>query len=152
MEYLKAVINETLRLHPPVAMLLPRIFTQEAKINGYSIPARTQVIFIPERFLNSPIDCKGQNFNLIPFGSGRRGCPGIVFAIANIELALANLIKKFDWALPGRAEGEILDMMENPGVTTHRKNPLLVSNSPVYLAMIQRSKKPKALHQPLRKM
>lgn len=148
MEYLKAVIKETLRVHPPVPLLLPRISTHEAKINGYDIPTRTQVIinawaihrdpkfwkepdqFIPERFLNSPIDFKGQHFNFIPFGSGRRGCPGILFGIANIELVLANLIQKFDWALPKRADGKTLDMMEHPGVTSHRKNPLLAIATP----------------------
>lgn len=148
MDYLKAVTKETLRLHPSVPLLLPRISTHEATINGYDIPARTQVIinawaihrdpkfwkepdkFDPERFLNSTIDLKGQQFNLIPFGAGRRGCPGTIFAIANIELLLANLMQKYDWALPERAEVITLDMVEYPGVTTHRKNPLFAIATP----------------------
>ncbi|KAH9625566.1 hypothetical protein KSS87_009919 [Heliosperma pusillum] len=150
MTYLKAVIKETFRLHPSVPLLLPRISMQDAKINGYDIPARTLVMinawaihrdptswnepeeFRPERFLDSPVDYKGQYFDLIPFGSGRRGCPGIVFAISNIELALANLINKFDWQLPDSAEGNALDMMEYPGLTAHRAVPLVATATPRY--------------------
>ncbi|KAL2933255.1 Cytochrome P450 71A25 [Bienertia sinuspersici] len=146
MEYLKAVIKETFRLHPPVPLLLPRVSSQETQLHGYDIPARTQVIinawaihrdptfwkepekFSPERFLNSGIDYKGQNFNLIPFGSGRRGCPGILFGIANLELVLANLVQKFDWELPER--GELLDMVEHPGLSTHRNTHLLAIATP----------------------
>lgn len=74
--------------------------------------------FFPERFLNSDIDFKGQDFNFIPFGSGRRGCPGILFAITNIEFAIANMVYHFDWSLPGGAEGKKgLDMTEYPGLT-----------------------------------
>lgn len=145
MEYLKAVIKETFRLHPPVPLLLPRISSQETQLSGYDVPARTQVIinawaihreptfwkeaekFNPERFLNSPIDFKGHHFNLIPFGSGRRGCPGILFGTANLELVIANLIQKFDWALP---DGKNLDMEEHPGLTTHRETPLMAIATP----------------------
>lgn len=150
MEYLKAVIKETFRLHPPVPLLLPRISSQETQINSFDIPARTQVIinvwsihrdptfwnepeqFIPERFMNSNIDFKGQHFNLLPFGSGRRGCPGIIFGTANLELVLAKLMQKFDWTLPERAEGNTLDMVEHPGLTTHRDTPLIAVATPYY--------------------
>ncbi|CAN6584425.1 unnamed protein product [Malus baccata var. baccata] len=142
MDYLKAVIKESLRLHPPFPLLLPRMSTQDVKINGYDIKANTQVIvnawqigrdpksydnpeeFEPERFLSSDIDYKGKDFELIPFGAGRRGCPGIQFAVAVKEIALANLVHKFDWALPGVARGEDLDMTESTGATVHRKYPL----------------------------
>ncbi|XP_074287499.1 cytochrome P450 736A117-like [Silene latifolia] len=150
MTYLKAVIKETFRLHPPVPLLLPRISMQDAKIHGYDIPARTLVMinawaihrdptswtepeeFKPERFLDSPVDYKGQYFDLIPFGSGRRGCPGMLFAISNIDLALANLIDKFDWRLPDSADGNALDMTEYPGLTAHRAVPLLALATPRY--------------------
>ncbi|KAM1451710.1 hypothetical protein ACFX2I_038784 [Malus domestica] len=142
MHYLKAVIKETLRLHPPVPLLVPRVSTQDVEISGYSIRAKTQVLinawqigrdpklydkpeeFEPERFLNSGIDYKGTDFQLIPFGAGRRVCPGIQFAIAVNEIALASIVYKFDWKMPGGASGEDLDTAESTGLTIHRKYPL----------------------------
>ncbi|CAO2840531.1 unnamed protein product [Amaranthus hypochondriacus] len=149
MKYLKAVIKETLRLHPPIPMLVPRKSRQETKINGYDIPAGIAVMtnawaiqrdpayweqpeeFIPERFLNSQIDFRGQDFEFIPFGAGRRICPGITFAIANNEIILANLVHKFDWMLPDGTDIETLDMSECIGVSAHRKIPLLAVATPV---------------------
>ena len=86
--------------------------------------------FRPERFFNNPIDFKGLNFQLIPFGAGRRGCPGISFAMAVNERVLANLVHKFDWALPGGAKAEDLDITECPGVRIHRRTPLLAVATP----------------------
>ncbi|KAK2974659.1 hypothetical protein RJ640_030267 [Escallonia rubra] len=148
MHYLNAVIKETLRLHPPIPMLVPREARQDARVMGYDIAAGTLVMtnawaigrdpaswdepeeFRPERFLNSSIDFKGHDFELIPFGAGRRGCPGTAFAMATNELVLANLVHKFDWALPGKAKGEDLDIDECTGLTIHRKNPLLAIATP----------------------
>ncbi|CAO2840550.1 unnamed protein product [Amaranthus hypochondriacus] len=148
MKYLKAVITEVLRLHPPLPLLLFREPSQDAKINGYDIAANTQVIinawtiqrdptyweqpedFHPKRFLNSTVDFKGLNFHLIPFGAGRRGCPGIHFALFNAELALANLVYSFDWKLPNGAEDYAADVPENPGVTINRRDPLMVIATP----------------------
>ncbi|PQP94159.1 hypothetical protein Pyn_22890 [Prunus yedoensis var. nudiflora] len=144
MHYLKKVIKETLRLHPSVPLLLPRLSTQDAQINGYNIKANTQVIvnawqigrdpksynkpeeFEPERFLDSAIDYKGNEFHYIPFGAGRRVCPGIQFAIAVQEIALANLVHKFNWALPDGGKGEDLDMTESTGASVCRVYPLKV--------------------------
>ncbi|KAM7260613.1 hypothetical protein ACFE04_011286 [Oxalis oulophora] len=142
--YLKAVIKETFRLHPPIPLLVPRESTQDVTINGYHIPAKTQVFvnafavgrdslswdqpeeFLPERFMyENPIDLKGHDFELIPFGSGRRGCPGIYFAMATNEIVLANLLCMFDWTLPGETNPESLDMTESTGLTIHRKFPLV---------------------------
>ncbi|KAL3642299.1 hypothetical protein CASFOL_013114 [Castilleja foliolosa] len=141
MQYLKAVIRETLRLHPPVPFLA-RVAREDGKIMEYDVTAGTMVIanawaigrdpnywdgpenFSPERFLGSLIDFKGLDFELIPFGAGRRGCPGTTFAIASVELVLANLVHKFEWELPKGMRLDDLDMMEQPGVTIHRKNPL----------------------------
>ncbi|KAB2606985.1 cytochrome P450 71A6-like [Pyrus ussuriensis x Pyrus communis] len=132
MHYLKAVIKETLRLHPPLPLLVPRLSTQDVEINGYNIKAKTQVIinawhigrdpkvydkpedFEPERFLNSDINYKGTDFQLIPFGAGRRMCPGIQFAMAINEIALASVVHNV----------EDLDMTESTGLTVHLKNPL----------------------------
>lgn len=143
MPYLKAVFKETFRLHPPVPLLLPRVSTNDVKISGYDIVSGSQVFinawaigrdpatwdqpekFEPERFLNSStssIDYKGHDFQLIPFGAGRRGCPGILFAMAINEIALANVVHKFDWAL---LTEEGLDMTETSGLTAHRKFPLI---------------------------
>ncbi|KAJ8431340.1 hypothetical protein Cgig2_033182 [Carnegiea gigantea] len=150
MEYLQAVIKETLRLHPP-SPVLPLESTKDVKVNGYDIAARTQVIinawaiqrdpsfweeptkFRPERFLNSTVDYKGQDFHFIPFGAGRRICPGIAFATIIVELALANFVYAFDWALPGEAHGETLDMNESDGVVAHRRHPLLAAATPYFV-------------------
>ncbi|KAL2463745.1 Cytochrome [Forsythia ovata] len=139
---LKAVIKETLRYHSSIPFLA-RITGQDVQIMGYDIAAGTMIIinswaigrdpesweesgkFQPERFLNSSIDFKGLDFQLIPFGAGRRRCPGIGFAMANIEFALASIVQKFDWKLPNGEKEEDLDMTEHPGITVHRKKPLL---------------------------
>ena len=148
MHYLKAVIKETLRLHPPIPLLVPRISIKDVRINGYDIERGTQVFinawaigrdpilwekpeeFLPERFLNNSIDFKGHHFELIPFGSGRRICPGILFAMKINELFLANLVHKFDWSLPGGAKQKDLDMNESFGLTIHKKSPLIAIANP----------------------
>ncbi|XP_050216071.1 desmethyl-deoxy-podophyllotoxin synthase-like [Mercurialis annua] len=142
LKYLKLVIKETLRLHPPVTLLLPRESQEECEINGYYIPKKSKVLinawaigrdptywseaesFIPERFIDSKIDYKGTDFELIPFGGGRRICPGITFGIANVELPLATLLYYFDWKLPREIKPNDLDMIEAAGPSTRRKNNL----------------------------
>ncbi|XP_021749845.1 cytochrome P450 71A9-like [Chenopodium quinoa] len=149
--YLKLVIKETLRLHPPVPLLVPRETTAPCTIiGGYEIPAKTRVlinakaiamdpnvwhtpnpnVFEPERFLNSSIDYKGLDFELIPFGVGRRGCPGLGFAVLLIELALANLLYCFDWSLPKEMTRDDIDIVEAVGLTTHKKIPLCLLAAP----------------------
>ncbi|XP_071693566.1 3-beta-hydroxylase-like [Rutidosis leptorrhynchoides] len=142
--YLKAVMKESMRLHTPLPLLLPRESTKDVKVMGYDIGAGTQVLinawmisrdpatweepeeFKPERFLNNDIDYKGLHYEFLPFGAGRRGCPGIEFAMALSKLALANLVYKFDFKIPNNERVEKLDMVESTGITIHRKNPLLV--------------------------
>lgn len=148
MKYLKAVIKETLRFHIPLPLLVQRESIQDVEIMGYNIAAGTRVVinawalgrdpslweeseeFRPERFLNSSIDYKGFDYEFIPFGAGRRGCPGIQFAIAVNELAIANLVYKYDLGLPEGKGGEELDMSESTGLTTHRKSPLNLVATP----------------------
>ncbi|XP_062168410.1 cytochrome P450 71A1-like [Alnus glutinosa] len=138
MDYLKCILKETLRLHPPLPLSVPRETITSVKIGGYDIPAKTKVFantwaiqrdpkvwempeeFIPERFEDSPIDYKGQDFEFIPFGGGRRGCPGITFGVASVENVVANLLCWFDWKL----QGEDLDMTETNALTAWKKIPL----------------------------
>ncbi|KAH1267519.1 Cytochrome P450 71D10 [Glycine max] len=140
--YLKCIIREAMRLHPPVPMLIPRVNRERCQISGYEIPAKTRVFinawaigrdpkywteaesFKPERFLNSSIDFKGTNYEFIPFGAGRRICPGITFATPNIELPLAHLLYHFDWKLPNNMKNEELDMTESYGATARRAKDL----------------------------
>ncbi|KAK9054551.1 hypothetical protein SSX86_025629 [Deinandra increscens subsp. villosa] len=148
MKYLKCVLKETHRLHPPIPTLVPRVARQDAKVMGYDIAKGTRVIinawaiardpkvwndpdeFRPERFLDSTIDFKGCDFELIPFGAGRRGCPGIAFAMMTNASLLANLLHKFNWELPNGGKEDDLDMNEQPGLTIHKKVPLLVVATP----------------------
>ncbi|OWM80903.1 hypothetical protein CDL15_Pgr006934 [Punica granatum] len=141
--YLTAVVKETLRLYPPVPLLLPRQTASHCTIDCYNIKPKSRVLFnafaigmdpeywgsdpeafFPERFMDSSVDFKGQDFGLIPFGSGRRGCPGVLLASHVVELALANLANSFDWELPQGMEGEAVDTEAAPGTTTHRKTDL----------------------------
>ncbi|XP_078159411.1 cytochrome P450 71A26-like [Carex rostrata] len=142
MSYLKAVIKETLRLHPPGPLLLPRESMEECEINGFTIPKGTKVLingwaigreakswevpekFMPERFIGSQVDYKGNDFQFIPFGSGRRICPSILFATAVAELALANLVHHFNWELPDGMTRDDFNMTESPGFAVHRKDDL----------------------------
>ncbi|XP_027333372.1 cytochrome P450 71D11-like [Abrus precatorius] len=144
LKYLKAVIKETLRLHPPGPLLLPRECGETCEINGYTIPAGTQVYvnawaigrdpkywiegdkFYPERFLDSPIDYMGSDFEYIPFGAGKRICPATIFAATNMELLIAQLLYYFDWKLPFGISGENFDMSEVFGATVRRKEDLFV--------------------------
>ncbi|XP_050224548.1 cytochrome P450 736A117-like [Mercurialis annua] len=149
MHYLKMVIKESLRLHTPFPLLAARETMQDVKIMGYDIAAGTMVLtnawamardpkawtkpeeFWPERFLNSEVDFKGHDFEFIPFGSGRRGCPGISFSMPIIELVIANLVKNFKWDLANGAKIEDLDMGESVGMTASRKSPLVASVFPI---------------------
>ncbi|XP_059666529.1 desmethyl-deoxy-podophyllotoxin synthase-like [Cornus florida] len=142
LSYLKLVIKETLRLHPPSPLLIPRESRETCEINGYEIPAKTKVIvnvwaicrnpenwsdpesFHPERFLDNSVDYKGTHFQFTPFGAGRRICPGMSFGIANVELPLANLLYHFDWKLPEGQKPEDLDMTEVFGSAISRERDL----------------------------
>ncbi|PWA83904.1 cytochrome P450 [Artemisia annua] len=148
MSYLKAVLKETLRLHPPLPTLVPRVASQDVQVMGYDVAKGTRVIinawdiardpkvwdepheFRPERFLDCTIDFKGHDFDLLPFGAGRRGCPGIPFAMATNENLLVNLLHKFDWELPNGGKEDDLDMTERPGLTIRKKFPLMVVATP----------------------
>ncbi|KAM6579362.1 hypothetical protein CsatA_003136 [Cannabis sativa] len=149
LKFLKMVIKETMRLHPPGPLLVPRESRENCVMNGYHIPAKTKVLvnawaigrdpkywseaekFYPERFIDSSIDFKGNNFEFIPFGGGRRMCPGVSFAMADIELILAQLLFHFDWKLPNGIAHQNLDMSEVFGMTVRRKGDLYVIPIPI---------------------
>lgn len=148
LQYLKMVIKETLRLHPPAPLLITRDTLHHFKVDGYEIYPKTLIQvnawaigrdpkywenpeeFIPERFADNSVDVKGQHFEYLPFGSGRRICPGINMGLIMSELALANLLYCFDWKLPnGREEhGTNINMEEASGVslTLSKKTPLIL--------------------------
>ncbi|CAI9106587.1 OLC1v1005775C1 [Oldenlandia corymbosa var. corymbosa] len=153
LRYMKSVIKETLRVHPPLPLLLPRLNQERCVINGYEIPANTHITvnawavnrdpsywkdaesFQPERFLeeNSSIDYKSSlNFDFIPFGGGRRVCAGMHLGVANMELPLAKFLYHFDWVLPNGMKSEELDMTEGPGFTLRRQQDLYLVPSLKY--------------------
>ncbi|THU62864.1 hypothetical protein C4D60_Mb01t09630 [Musa balbisiana] len=142
MAYLKAVVKEVLRLHPPAPLLLPRELLEDCSIQGYRIPKKARIFvnawamgrdprswespeeFRPERFADGALDFTGNDARYVPFGAGRRICPAQNFAVAALELALANLVSRFDWELPGGLTREELQMNEAPGIVTQRQGRL----------------------------
>ncbi|KAL5753665.1 hypothetical protein ACOSP7_021885 [Xanthoceras sorbifolium] len=143
LEYLDMVIKESLRLHPVGPLLLPHESMEDCMINGFHIPKKSQIFinvytlgrdpnawndpdkFFPERFIGSDIDLRGRNFQLIPFGSGRRSCPALQLGLTTVRLVLAQLIHCFDWELPKGALPSELDMTEHFGLAVSRAKPLL---------------------------
>ncbi|XP_054784677.1 trimethyltridecatetraene synthase-like [Prosopis cineraria] len=146
--YINAIAKETMRLHPVVPMLVPRLARDDVKIAGYDIPKGTQVLvnvwtigrdpaiwenpneFKPERFMGKNIDVKGHDYELLPFGSGRRMCPGYPLGIKVIQASLANLLHGFHWRLKSGMKKEELNMEEIFGLSTPKKHPLEVVLEP----------------------
>nr|AMO03310.1 geraniol 10-hydroxylase 1 [Primula forbesii] len=142
--YLQAIMKETMRKHPPVPFLIPRKVDTDVEISGYKIPKGSQVLvnvwaigrdpslwdsptlFKPERFLGSEIDVKGRDFELIPFGAGRRICPGLALAVRIVPVVVGSLLNSFDWKFEGGILPKELDMDEKFGITLQRANPLRV--------------------------
>ncbi|XP_066387907.1 dolabradiene monooxygenase-like [Miscanthus floridulus] len=149
LDYLKLVVKETLRLHCPVPLLIPRRCRETVQVMGYDVPKGTAVFvnvwavcrdpkywdataeeFRPERFeektKSSGVDFKGTNYEFLPFGSGRRMCPGVNLGLANIELALASLLYHFDWKLPRGMEPKDVDDGEAAGLILKKKTGLVL--------------------------
>ncbi|KZV25716.1 hypothetical protein F511_04777 [Dorcoceras hygrometricum] len=147
LDYLQAIVKETLRLYPPGPLSVPHQATEDCIVDGYLIPKGARLLvnlwklhrdpkvwdepdeFIPERFLTShaEVDFKGQHFEFVPFGSGRRSCPGITFAMQVTHLTLARLLQGFDFATPANIP---VDMTEGQGVTMPKATPLEVIITP----------------------
>ena len=142
--YLQAIIKETFRLHPTAPLLLPRKAESNVEIGGYIVPKGAQVLinawaigrdpntwenpnlFRPERFLEleNEIDVVGRSFELIPFGGGRRICPGLPLAIRMLQLMLGSLLNCFDWKLEDGVVPETMNMEEKFGLTLQKAQPL----------------------------
>jgi cytochrome P450 len=143
LNYLDMVVNETLRLHPVSPLLLPRECRESITIDGYFIKEKTRVIvnalpigrdpniwsengeeFYPERFINKKMNYEGQEFESIPFGFGRRRCPGIQLGLTTVRFVLAQLVHCFNWKLPYNISPSNLNMEEKFGQSIHRAQPL----------------------------
>ncbi|CAI9099096.1 OLC1v1035867C1 [Oldenlandia corymbosa var. corymbosa] len=133
--FLKATVKETLRLYPVAPLLMPRETLEKCKVDGYEIQptwgiGRDPEIwenadeFRPDRFLNSDIDTKGQDYRYLPFGSGRRGCPGDYMGLITTHLLLANLLHSFDWELPPGIHKDDVETQSLPGFAMNKKNAL----------------------------
>ncbi|KAL7223849.1 hypothetical protein ACSBR1_025328 [Camellia fascicularis] len=152
--YLKCALKETLRLHPPIPLLLHET-AEDAEISGYHIPARSRVMinawaigrdpnswddpdtFRPLRFLKENVpDFKGSNFEFIPFGSGRRSCPGMQLGLYGLEMAVAHLLHCFTWELPDGMKPSELDMSDVFGLTAPRATRLVAVPTPRLLCPI----------------
>ncbi|XWS56217.1 hypothetical protein CRYUN_Cryun09bG0067200 [Craigia yunnanensis] len=147
--YLQAIVKETLRLHPG-GPLVVRESTEDCIIGGYEIPEGTRLFvnvwalgrdpkqwenpleFKPERFLsdewrqgkNQFLDVRGQHFSLLPFGSGRRSCPGASLALQVVPTVLGIIIQCFDWKV-GDGANDTVNMEEKAGMTLLRAHPLV---------------------------
>nr|AVQ09748.1 cytochrome P450-2 [Plagiochasma appendiculatum] len=146
--YLRCMVKETFRLHPTLPTLFPHFNEAAQKIDGYDIPAKCLVMvnvysigrdpklwknpldFNPDRFLNSEMDVKGQNFELLPFGAGRRMCVGYNLGLVTVEFGLAQLLHTCDIFLPEGMAPENLNMDEESGTSVTRKDALLVRVAP----------------------
>ncbi|KAL5718285.1 hypothetical protein ACHQM5_011203 [Ranunculus cassubicifolius] len=141
--YLNACVKETLRLHPP-APIVPHRALEECQVMNYTIPKDSQVlvnvwavgrdseawedplVFKPSRFVDSNVDFRGNDFELVPFSAGRRMCPGIPLAAKLIPLIIASLVHSFDWDLPNNLHTMDLDMKEKFGITLLKEQPLML--------------------------
>jgi len=146
--YLHAVVREVFRLHPAAPLLIPHRAESTCEVAGFMIPKDTQVLvnawaigrdptiwdepseFKPERFVKSELEYRGQNFELIPFGAGRRICPGLPLAHRMVHVGIASLLHSFNWSLPDGITAANMDMTERFGITLQRASPLIAVPSP----------------------
>ncbi|KAG4398929.1 hypothetical protein GLYMA_08G140600v4 [Glycine max] len=143
LEYLDMVIKENMRLHPVAPLLIPHQSREDCMVGDFFIPRKSRVVinawaimrdssvwseaekFWPERFEGSNIDVRGHDFQFIPFGSGRRACPGMQMGLTMVRLTVAQLVHCFHWKLPSDMLPDHLDMTEEFGLTMPRANHLL---------------------------
>ncbi|KAK4725599.1 hypothetical protein R3W88_028378 [Solanum pinnatisectum] len=148
LSYLQHVVKESLRMHPPTPLMLPHMAGNNVKVGGHNIPKGSVVHvnvwalgrdpkiwkeplqFKPERFIEEDVDMKGHDYKLLPFGAGRRICPGMNLAVNLVTSMLAHLLHHFVWSLPNGVKAEDVDMMESPGTVTYMQTPLHVVPTP----------------------
>ena len=142
--FLDMVVKETFRLYPVAPLLIPHESMEDVVVNGHKILKKSRVIinfwaigrdpniwsknveeFYPERFIGKDIDVRGQDFELIPFGAARRGCPGMQWGLLIVKLVVAQFAHCFTWELPNGMQPEKLDMVEEFGLSMPRVNKLL---------------------------
>ncbi|KAG2666508.1 hypothetical protein I3760_15G064800 [Carya illinoinensis] len=151
--YLQAVIKETMRLYPAGPLGVPHESSEDCTLAGYHVPAGTRLLvnlskihrdpnlwqdpteFHPERFLTThkDINIRGQNFELMPFGSGRRVCPGMSLGLQLIQLTLATFLHAFDISTPS---AESVDMVEKAGIASIKATPLEIHLTPRLLEQV----------------
>ncbi|KAL3356685.1 hypothetical protein AABB24_017378 [Solanum stoloniferum] len=147
--YLQFIVKETLRLHPPTPFLIPRKVEQDVELCNYIISKGSLVlvnvwaigrdptfwkdplVFKPERFQSLEVDMRGQDFELIPFGAGRRICPGLPLALRLVPIMLGSLLNSFNWKLEANIEPKDLDMEETFSFISSKAHPLRVIPSPL---------------------
>lgn len=138
--YLQCVINETLRLYPPVPLLLPHYSLEDCTVGGYDVPKHTILIinawaihrdpelwdepdkFKPERFEALEGEKEGFNYKFVPFGMGRRACPGAAMGLRTVSMVLGSLIQWFDWKSVEIEEN--LDACYNSRISLNKEKPL----------------------------
>lgn len=143
LSYLRGIISETLRLSPAGPLLVPHCASEDCKIGGYDIPRNTIVLvnvwaihrdpnlwedatsFRPERHAN--VAEFEYSYKLLPFGLGRRACPGMAMAQRLVGLTLASLVQCFEWK---RASTSLVDMREGQGLTMPKVEPLVAKCRP----------------------
>ncbi|KAF4392815.1 hypothetical protein F8388_018367 [Cannabis sativa] len=148
LHYLQSIVKEAMRLHPPTPLMLPHKANDNVKIGGYDIPKGTIVHvnvwavardpavwkdpleFRPERFLEEDVDMKGHDYRLLPFGAGRRVCPGAQLGINLVTSMLGHLLHHFCWSPSDGMKPDDIDLSENPGMVTYMKSPLQAIASP----------------------
>lgn len=146
--YLQCVVKEAMRLHPPTPLMLPHRSNANVKIGGYDIPkgsnvhvnvwavARDPAVwknaeeFRPERFLEEDVDMKGHDLRLLPFGAGRRVCPGAQLGINLVTSMLGHLLHHFEWTPSPGMKAEEIDMSESPGLVSYMKTPVQAVATP----------------------
>ena len=136
LHYLQNIISETFRLCPPAPLWLPHMSSENCQLRGFDIPRDTMLLvnswtlhrdpklwddptsFKPERFEGGE---RGETYKLLPFGTGRRACPGSGLANKVVGLTLGSLIQCYEWE---RISEKKVDMMEGKGLTMPKMEPL----------------------------